>query len=162
MAPRWEPHRKQHCIPHPSTASRISAPHPTSRNGTGGSHTPPGWRHSRTCSPLAGDAINMRGALLIELLNTAAGHRNSSALRFHPKLDWNSQTGTFLIFFFTDGKFRKKIPNEKTRDKQVPHLCRRWDPGWACICLCCPASRSCTFRAPYFSVTNLPTGPSWP
>lgn len=101
MAPRWEPHRKQHCIPHPSTASRISAPHLTSRNGTGGSHTPPGWRHSRTCSPLAGDAINMRGALLIELLNTAAGHRNSSALRFHPKLDWNSQTGTFLIFFFS-------------------------------------------------------------
>lgn len=71
----------QHRIPHPGMAPGAATP-------------PPGWRHSHTCSPLAGDAINMRGALLIELLNTAAGHRNSSVLRFHPKLDWNSQTGT--------------------------------------------------------------------
>lgn len=57
---------------------------------------------------------------------------------------------------------KKKIPNEKMRHEQVPHHCCRWDPGRGCICLCCPASGSHTFRASYFRVTNLPTGLSWP
>lgn len=47
------------------------------------------------------------------------------------------------------------------REERGPHQCCRWDPGWGCSCLCCPALFSHNFRALHCSVTNLPTGHSW-